>query len=132
MQARHEELESLGIKDAAHRDQILAREGVEILVLAAQQNGNPAELIYNLAQKRGFNSRSGRSVQNYSAPPPNREAEARMRRVSEGQRQSRSLGSARGSGPRPLSAQRILDASYAEADKLFNSPEGRALLGEGG
>jgi hypothetical protein len=69
------------------------------------------------------------AVTSYDAVPAPGDAAERLRTVASGQRQGASLGALRGSGPHPLTAQRLLEMSDAEFARAIATPEGRALLG---
>jgi len=52
-----------------------------------------------------------------------------LAQVAAGQQQARGLSGARGSGPAPMTAQRLLEMSDAEFTKSLETEEGRALMG---
>ncbi len=121
--ARHQELALLGM-NADQRAQTIQQEGLAIAVHALQNNGNPAQLLYELAKMRGFNG-----AKTAEAPAPNPAAGQRLQNIAAGQRQARSLSDSRGSAPAPLTAQRLLELSPKEFEKMMNTPEGKAIMG---
>lgn len=100
-------------------------EAFEIATLALQQGKNPAEVVYGLAQQRG-----------YKKPAPAQQTEqgvetpaAQIARLEAGQQAGASLSGARGTAPKTLTAQRLIEMPEAEFAKMLATPEGKALLG---
>jgi hypothetical protein len=130
MAVRHKELEALGHTDPGRRQMILQQEGLQVAAHQIGEGRNPAAAIYELAKIRGF------------APPPPAAAapaaagagnepspEARLQNIAAGQQQSPSLGSMRGTGPAPLTAERLIKMSPDEFAKILDTPEVSALMG---
>ncbi len=126
LEARHKDLVSVGIRDPAARQQIISNEYLTVAQLALNDRRNPAEVIYELAQGRGFKP-NGAAAQEVIPPAPS--AAERVANVAAGQQQSRSLSSVRGAAPVPLTAQRLLEMSPEEFAKIYDTPEGKALRG---
>lgn len=57
---RDRELETAGILDATQRQNILRDEAAQLAARAYQSNKNPAEMVYQLAKARGFDSSGSR------------------------------------------------------------------------
>jgi hypothetical protein len=112
-EVRHKELQMAGMTDYARHAHI-QREGLELAAGALQQNRNPSEVIYELAQLRGH------------VPQSTRE---RFGRIQQGMQMSKSLGNARGSSPAPLSANRLLSMSDDEFAAALQTRERMQLLG---
>jgi len=123
--ARGAELTALGQNDAQVAQQ-LQQEGFSLAVHAIQTDQNPADLIYRLAKVRGY----ARGEESADAKPS--PGSQKLQNLAAGQRQSRSLSNARGGGPVPMTAQRLLEMSESEFAKMMDTPEGLALLGKGG
>lgn len=147
--SRHREMEIVGITDPGQREQIIAQEGMGIAVRAINERRNPAEQLYELARMRGYqppaspqpNGMNGvLDAPTHAAEAPQAQpnapaggqvptAQQRLQTLQEGQNQARSLGAARGGGPVPLTAQRLIEMSPEEFDKALQTAEGMALLG---
>jgi hypothetical protein len=125
MEQRHRQLAAIGHSDPAERQRIIGNEAHHLAARALQSGGNPAAAIYQLAKAMGFQkSGSAQATAPGAATPATRLANA-----AAGQRQAGALGSLRGSGPTPLTAQRLLELSDSEFARAIATPEGRALLG---
>jgi FMN phosphatase YigB (HAD superfamily) len=116
--ARKRELEIAGITDPLQRDAMVKNEGFGVALNALQQGANPAQRIYQLAQARG-----------HVPQAQVRTAQDRLRNIAAGQQQAMTLGNARGSGPVPMTVNRLLEMSEADFDKALQTAEGLALLG---
>jgi len=66
-EARDRELQALGYADPGQRAAIVRQNTVEIINNAMQQGRNPAELVWELAQTRGFAPKGRRSGANEAA-----------------------------------------------------------------
>jgi hypothetical protein len=138
MSVRHKELETVGFRDPAERASILQQEGLGLAARSLQFGGNPAEAIYELAKLRGYASRAAEPPNSpaqpavpgaASVPPPAAAAAERLANIAAGQQHARSIGNASGTGPAPLTAQRLLEMPEAEFAKMLEKPEAMALLG---
>lgn len=139
MRVRHQELERVGFRNPAERQQILQQEGLGVAARMYQIGGNPAEAIYELARMRGYapptlqqaqpaaaqpNGADQDALPVEPAPPPAAATQAarpqsptgvqRLQTLAQGQEQARSLGNARGAGPVPLTANRLVEMSQDE------------------
>jgi len=111
------ELEKVrGITDPAVRQQIIMDETAAAAIRCKMSGQNLAAAAYQLAELRGFRPGRGSPSQ-------------RIQTIASGHQQSRSLGNVRGAGPKAMSYQTLLDASYDDFEKLIATPEGRDLLG---
>lgn len=105
---------------------------LSIAAAAKQKGTNPAELIYQMAQKRGYKPQQdaegeGGGEQQQQQQRPS--AEARLAAARKGQQQSGGLSGARGNAPAGLTVQALLEMSDAEFDEATSTPEGRKLMG---
>lgn len=127
---RHKVLEALGHREPVQRMQIIQQEGLGLAWNAIQQGRNPAEALYEIAKINGYAPQKAAeeakpSEQEVIPPDP----AARLRNIAAGQQQARSLGNSRGTGPAPLTAQRLLEMSEKDFAKMLDNPEAMALLG---
>jgi hypothetical protein len=112
---RDRELEAVGIRDKAARDQQLHQEAA---AMAFQNGRNPADVIYRLAQARGYAAPQPVAAAREPSPPT-RELISSSR-VSRRERAPRSI---------PSRAEDLLRLSDREFGRVINTPAGRALLG---
>lgn len=129
----NQELEIRGVLDPAQRQTILAQEALGIAHLALQRNENPAEMIYKLAELRGYRKtdKPAEEAVATTETPAVPDPAQRIDNARRGQQQDgRSLSTARGTGPRGLTAQSLVQMSESEFASALSTPEGRALLGE--
>lgn len=127
--SRREELEDLGFVNPAEREMMLQQEAYTIARRAIQGGKSFPEMIYSLAQRRGYKN----------APPPapepsapQEDAEQRLERQAAGQQQARTLSNARGNAPQEMTAQRLASMSEREFDAWLSkaTPEmQRAVFG---
>lgn len=132
MAVRHRELEALGHTDPGRRQMILQQEGLQVAAHQIGEGRNPAAAIYELAKIRGFAPPAApQSAAAPAAPTGNEQPspEARLQNIAAGQQQSPSLGNMRGTGPAPLTAERLYKMSADEFAKVLATPEGAALMG---
>ena len=126
---REGELALAGFADPGQRQMILQQEALGLVARALQSGRNPAEDIYALAKFRGYAPAAATPPAASDAAPAASAAD-RLRQVSAGQQQSRSLGQVRGAGPAPMTAQRLLEMDDSEFDKAFkSSADVRELFG---
>jgi len=128
IQSRNEELAELGYEP----DQVKQMIDVERLTIAAQakaQGKNPAELVYNIAKRRGFTAKApdGEKAATEGAPPVT--SEQKIDAAKKGAEYATSLSNGRGNLPPGLTVQRLLEMSEADFDRAMQTPEGRALMG---
>lgn len=96
--ARDEELQEIGVYDPAERARQIQNEEMNVAAVALQQGVNPAQRLYQLAKRRGY--------QPASKPAS---SSARLDTVERGQARSRSLSNAEGSAaPGQITAQDLL------------------------
>jgi len=125
---RDNELEAQGWTDPVQRQALITQEALGMAAMAMQNGRDPAALVYQVAKGRG-----------YTLPTPNGNGAGngtqqqtpgdRLAQVAAGQQQARGLSGARGSGPAPMTAQRLLEMPDSEFSKMMETEEGRALLG---
>lgn len=137
-QTRHREMEIAGFRDPVQRHQMIQQEGFQLAAHMIQNGGNPAEAIYELAKMRGYAPAAPAQPSASTEPPAPQEAQdqapsaaqQKLETIAAGQQQARSLGQAGGSGPTPLTVQRLIALSDKEFGKMLEtSAEARALLG---
>ena len=108
-----------GVTDPVVRNAALMADARQIYLASTAAGIDPAAATYSLAKTVGY--RSGTPA---AAPA------ARIASAAEGQhRNGGGLSSVRGSGPAPLTVQRLIEMSEAEFARAIATPEGRALLG---
>ncbi|WP_298800120.1 hypothetical protein [uncultured Devosia sp.] len=129
IKSRTDELADLGYSDGQIQ-QIINTERLTIANQCMQSKKNPAEVVYNIAKKRGYkNAASDDDDQGQDQGEQRQVSQQKLEGMRGGREQSQSLSGARGNSPSPLTAQRLLEMSEAEFDKAIQTPEGRALLG---
>lgn len=122
-QARAKELTRYGMSPP-QINQVLSEEAAEIARTAIQQGMNPAELAYGIAQDRGY-----RPTQAEAAPPAKQGgAAATLEAIAKAQGASKSLGAGGGSSGAVLTAEAIAAMDADEFEKLYATPEGKALI----
>jgi hypothetical protein len=109
-----------GFDSEQQRKAIIQQEGLGLAHLDLQRGRNPSATLYALAKERGFDA--GRQQRTEAG-------EQRLQRLSAGMQQARSLGTARGSGPRALTPQRALEMSDKDFAALMETEAGLELLG---
>ena len=116
---RHAQLEAIGMRDQTMRDATLLTDARQIYQAATTTGVDPAAATYAIAKTMGYQP---------GAKPSG--AAARIASTASGQRQNGAgLSGVRGSGPAPLTVQRLLEMSEADFARAIGTPEGRALLG---
>lgn len=134
--AREKVLDMAGYADPAARQQMIAREALDVANRALQMGRNPAQMIYELAQAHGYQKKApapaeggneGDGADQAAARAPLTERIAQQERGQ--QQDGRTLSGVRGSGPRPLTAQRLAEMGADEFMKMMDTPEGRELMG---
>jgi hypothetical protein len=130
---RDRQLEIAGIRNATERAQIIQAEGLSVVARATQDGGDPAARIYEIAQTYGYEPEaSAPSARPTGRQAPRMTGAERISNIQRGQQQARSLGNARGSSPRAMTPERMLEMSYDEFYNYSHTPEGRAMLGDDG
>lgn len=132
-QDRMAEYRELGLNDeqALH---LLRQDQVNIARQALAVGKNPAELAYNLAKRRGYQTAqpNGSGAQP-PTPAPSAQQLAQMERLQAGTREARTLGSVSGGAEQQMTPDRLLKLSNAEFEAYVSklSPaQQRALMGE--
>jgi hypothetical protein len=130
---RANELSKIGVRDPAERMRIIQQQNLAIADIAMQNGQNPAQVLYELAQDRGYAPGGSvpSSVGGQSADPgqDQKAAGQRLEQIAAGQQQARSIGNMRGTAPPPMTAQRLLEMDGDEFLKMIKTPQGKALLG---
>lgn len=136
LSVRNNQLFHMGYKDPAERAALLQQEKQAIAARAAELDVNPAEMVYGLAQSIGYQPKAPDATQPPATQPPAASAapaqmtEAeRLERIKKGQGQAMSLGSTNGTGPVPLTAQRLLEMTPDQFAEVMKTAEGRAAMG---
>lgn len=127
-EGRRQEYTALGY-EPYQVSQAIQSEAQQIAQQALSRNQNPAEVIYNIARARGFAKAPPAAVGDLPPLVPAQDGAAKIANIASGQQQNRSLGNTRGSAPAPLTAQRLLEMSDKDFDKMLSTPEGKALMG---
>jgi len=126
IEARDRQLLAIGHRDPAERQHIIAQESRAVAANALRSGLNPAAAAYALAKSMGYQQAAPSARAPASGPPS---AAERIASAAQGQRQGGGLSGVRGSGPAPLTAQRLLEMSDSDFARTIATPEGRALLG---
>jgi hypothetical protein len=127
LQSRKEELAELGYPEK----QIAEMINVERLTIAHQAKQNskdPAEIVYNLARRRGYAKKETPAADGQQQQQQPTGAE-RIEAARKGTEQAQGLGGERGTPANGLTAARLLEMSDAEFDRAMATKEGRALMG---
>jgi hypothetical protein len=121
MTRRLEELAAIGYAPE-QRMQILQNEALSVAVQAMQAGRNPAEAVYSLAKMRGYQPPQAQNGNGQGAPaaPAAPDPAQRLAQIAAGQQQSRSLANVRGTGPAPITAQRLAEMSAAEFEQFLS------------
>jgi len=109
--ARDQQLALFGLNPTQRQAQML-QETLEIAARAVQSGRNPAQMAYDMAGAFGYQRQQPNGQQQTSA-------QERLRQVSAGQQQSRSVGNMRGSGAVPMTAQRLANMNESEFTKFL-------------
>jgi hypothetical protein len=130
---RASELSKIGVRDPAERMRIIQQQNLAIADIAMQNGQNPAQVLYELAQDRGYapGSSPGSPVRGQPDDPgqDQKAAGQRLEQIAAGQQQARSIGNMRGTAPPPMTVQRLLEMDGDEFLKMIKTPQGKALLG---
>lgn len=119
IQARAQELALYGLHPAQIQSTI-AEEATEIVRAAVAQGRDPAELGYQIAKSRGYQPKQAESKPNG--------ATAMLDAIANAQSKSKSLGSGGGASPRTLTAEAVAALSTDEFERIYATPEGRAMI----
>lgn len=139
---RVSQLEAIGY-NAEEVQAIIQQEKFAIASKAQAAGKNPAEIVYNIAKTMGYAKKAkpaegqgdgggnggGNGQGNGHDAAAAAAAKEKLRAASEGREQSASLSDARGQGPSPLTAKRLLEMSEAEFAAAMETDEGKALMG---
>lgn len=126
---RHRQLQAAGWEDAAERQAIISREALGVAERALQMGRNPASVIYDIAKEYGFTGAAPTPTASDTPAAPQPNGAEKLQQLERGQQQARSLGNARGAGPAPLTAQRLLELDDKEFAKMMETTAGLELLG---
>jgi len=130
-QARAYELRNYGVDDQGIR-RTLSQEQMAIAAAAFQQGRSPAEMLYRVAQSRGYQAQA--HAGNGAGAGPYTNGDAQVSRINQGQSRSRTLsGTGGGSTPTAMTADQLLKMSEAEFDAWTtkNPTATKRLLGGG-
>jgi hypothetical protein len=124
-QFRDRQLAAAGWADPARRHQQIMTEALSIAAQALQEGSNPAERLYRLSEASGYKQAAATGEQ----PATNGEAD-KIQTIARGQQMARSVGSARGSGPQPMTAEKLLKMKDEDFLKWAKeSPDAKNFLG---
>jgi len=122
IQARARQLTLMGL-GPVEVQQHLADEVLEITRAAIEQGRSPAEVAYEWAQTYGYQSQQAAPAQQPQAPNP------MLAAIAQGQKQNRTLATGRGAaGADQINADAIARMDEGEFQRLYNTPQGRALI----
>lgn len=126
-QMRDQELDYMGYKDPAVRQQIIQQDALQIAAQALQGNLNAAEVVYNIAKSRGYAAKAPAPA----APPAPAEPSADAKKiatVAKGQAASQSLGQVNGSSVPETSVQALLQMSDTDFEAATKGDNWRKLF----
>lgn len=128
MEARHRELEVMGMSDVAERNRFIANEERGVVAAAFQSRRSPAQMLHNLAIARGFKAEPAPQ-----SPKPASDPVRKIEQIAKGQQQAgASLTGAGGASGEGLTISALADMNEEEfaivAAKLGKSKL-RQLLG---
>lgn len=126
-QARDQELDYMGYKDPAVRNQIIQQDALQIAAQALQGNLNAAEVVYNIAKARGYQAKA--PVSAASVAPAKSPDAIKIATVAKGQAATQSLGQVNGESVPDLSPDAILKMTDAEFTKWASDDNWRKLMG---
>jgi hypothetical protein len=124
VKARAQELSLYGLTPPQIQ-QTIAEEATEIVRSAISQNRDPAELGYQIALSRGY--RPAETVATNGGAQPSK-AQQTIDAIAKAQAQSKSLGGAGGGKVQTLNAEAVLAMSPEEFDRVYSTPEGKAMI----
>jgi len=120
MRSRARQLQIMGVADHEILDTI-REEAADITRVAIQQGRSPAEVVYDWAQTYGYQPKGQQA--------PQQQGNAMLDAIARGQKQSRSLSSARGgSSVSDVNASAIANMSEDEFQALYATPEGKKII----
>lgn len=114
MDARLEEFEVLGMEDPSMRQQQFDTEALALANYAIENNQNPAELLYRLAEHKGYAVKKD---------TPTDTLEDKVKQLDEGQKAAATLADTSSNPESGLSLTNIEKMSDEEFDKLFSEYE---------
>lgn len=126
VQQRGKELSRLGLDPVAIQN-ALAHEAVQIAATALQRGLNPAEVIYGIAQDRGY-ARKAEAAAAPVATAPAVDPAQQLRTVARGTDAARSTNTAGAPGDRNLTLDRLLKMDDSEFAKMSEN-EFRKIMG---
>ncbi len=125
LQSRAQEMIALGYDDPASLQQALQNEEIQIARLAFQKGKSPAEIIYALAQQRGYKKADAKADGNDPAK--------KLETIARGQEANKSLSNTGGnSGDGDVTAEMLLKMSSEEFDAWCNKNPAKAKRIMGG
>lgn len=125
VKARASELELYGLTPVRIQ-QTISEEAVEIIRTAVQQNRDPAELTYQLAQARGYRPAQGQEQPAAQQKPTG--AAAMLDAIEKARNANKSLGTGGGAAVKTLTAEAVATLSAEEFEQIYSTPEGKAMI----
>lgn len=120
LKARARQLQIMGVPDHEILDTI-REEATDITRVAIQQGRSPAEVVYDWAQTYGYQPRGQQA--------PQQQGNAMLDAIAKGQKQGRSLSSARGgASTSDVNANAIANMGEDEFQALYATPEGKKII----
>lgn len=112
-----DDLQARGITDPVERTRIMQYEEGVMVGRVMHQGGDPAELIYNYAKKRGYKGK---------------EEDDKLTRIEEGQKAAMSLSTANGKGEGAVTLERLAELSETDPeafDREWENARRKGILG---
>jgi len=122
-QRRAQDLSALGITDPVQQQQIINTEAWNIAQTALQNNKNPAEVVYTMANSWGYKA-AGQAENKTAAGAEKTELQKQVETIQKGQAESQTLSDAGGTpDSAELSLADIETMSDVDFDKLWDKME---------
>ncbi len=134
--ARHKELEAIGVTDHSQRNAMIAQEEKGLVAQAIQNRRSPAQVMYQLALARGFTAGQSPAPTPSPTPTPNptpSPAAQKIEQIKAGQQKTASLSSAGGSPGEGMTLEALANMSDDEFHKKvghLSRNQLRKLMGE--
>lgn len=124
---RHRELELMGMRDEKQRNAFIAQEESQLVMQALQTGQSPAEVVYRIAQARGFTPQAAAPAARGGAqspqPAPQRRtaAQQKIEQLRNGQNASQSLSNGAGGANEGLTLNSLANMSDEEFARAVDS-----------
>lgn len=130
-QARDQELDYMGYKDPAVRNQIIQQDALQIAAQALQGNLNAAEVVYNIAKARGYQAKAPAPVPAAPVPAPIAASPdaSKLKTVAKGQSQASPISQVNGTAQPEVSIESLLKMSDADFEEATKGDKWQKMMG---